>query len=373
VKIDLIIGTRPEAIKLAPVYRVLKHYPNLTPRTLVTGQHDELMRGIAEAFDLPLEQHLNTLEKGQSLAQLSARLLTALSEHFNADRPDLVIVQGDTSSAFFGALAAYYAKIPVAHVEAGLRTGNRYAPFPEEFNRRGIAQIAELHFAPTQEAFRRLRAEQIEGIHLTGNTIVDAVQYMRTKSKGSHPAFSRGEEIPEKKRILVTAHRRESAEGGLQAICDALKTMVTRHDDVEIRFPMHLNPQVRETIQSALGGVDRVQLLEPLSYPEMIGEMEQAWLLMTDSGGLQEEAPEFNLPTLVLRDETERREAIEAGTALLVGTDEERILNAFEDLYTHADRYAEMTEAVNPFGDGQAAVRIAEIIAHTFLPAPGTT
>lgn len=331
----------------------------MEPRILFTGQHLEMLEGIADPLDLDAYHRLTVMKKGQSLNELSASLLTALQGYFEKDRPDLVVVQGDTTSSFMGALAAYHQKIPVVHVEAGLRTGDNYAPFPEEVNRKGIAQIAELHFAPTRKAFDQLKSEGHTSVHLTGNTVVDAIQKMRQKMASE----SMNEDT---KQILVTTHRREAEEQGLRSICKALKQIATANNDVLIKLPMHLNPMVRKVIQEELSDAPRIDLVEPLSYPEMVKALERSWLLITDSGGLQEEAPAFNLPVLVLREKSERMEAVEAGSAILCGTDEKRIVTAFEKLYQDQNEYDKMASAPNPFGDGLAGIRITEIIAHHF-------
>ncbi|MCH2198295.1 MAG: UDP-N-acetylglucosamine 2-epimerase (non-hydrolyzing) [Flavobacteriales bacterium] len=363
--IDLIIGTRPEAIKLAPVYRRLKTYPGMEPRIVFTGQHDELMKGIPSAFGISPDFQLDVMRKGQSLAALTGRLLTALDEHNQDNKPDLVLVQGDTTSAFVGGLAAYYHKIPVGHVEAGLRTEDIYAPFPEEFNRRGIGQLATVHFAPTPRAFQLLKQEGHEEVHLTGNTVVDAIQFMREKISDTPVdlPFS----IPSaQKMAIVTVHRRENHGEGLKSICKALQTINATHSDLHLVLPVHLNPEVREVIHRELGNRERIHLIEALSYPEMVAALDQAHLLITDSGGLQEEAPAFGLPTVVLREKSERMEAVEQGIATLVGNDEEKIIQAVDRAFR---RNTSASEMVNPFGDGLASMRIADIIAHLFKPA----
>lgn len=363
VKIDLVIGTRPEAIKMAPLYAVLQEMPGIEPQLVFSGQHRELMAGMGSLFDIQSSVALDVMTKGQSLAQLSARLLEAFDAHFGHTKADLVLVQGDTSSASMGALAAYYHRIPVAHIEAGLRTDDRYAPFPEEMNRRMIAPIAELHFAPTKKAFDRLKAEGCEGVHLTGNTVVDAVkQAMENLQLQARPL---GSPIG-KKRILVTAHRREAIDGGLEELARALRDLVKKYEELEVLFPLHLNPAVRQPLQKILKNQSRIHLVEPLTYREMMVAMADSYLLMTDSGGLQEEAPAFRLPVLVLREKTERMEAVEAGSAILCGTSYERITKAVDGLLEHPERYRAMQGAPNPFGDGLASYRIAEIISHHF-------
>lgn len=362
--IDLIIGTRPEAIKLAPVIAALRELPHANIRVIFTGQHRELMSGIDEAFDLRPDVELHIMRPTDTLSALTARLLTELHTCFlsRPNRPDAVIVQGDTTSAFAGALAAFYLQIPVGHVEAGLRTDDRFSPFPEEFNRRGIAQLATWHFAPTQRAFDRLKQEGHSHIHLTGNTVIDAILKV-CETLGLEPSAGQAQNKKLRK-VLVTAHRRESLDGGLGNICNALRELVARFDDIEIQFPMHMNPDVRQVIEGALSGVERVRLSAPLTYREMLTALTESHLLLTDSGGLQEEAPTFRLPVLVLRDKTERMEAIEAGVAILCGTDTDAIVREATRLLSDPQAHAAMQSVNNPFGDGKAAERIAQILAN---------
>lgn len=364
--IDLIIGTRPEAIKLAPVVTALRQQQNANIRVIFTGQHRELMSGINEAFDLRPDVELHVMRPTDSLAALTARLITELHTCFlsRPNRPDAVIVQGDTTSAFAGALAAFYLQIPVGHVEAGLRTDDRLSPFPEEFNRRSIAQLATWHFAPTQRAFDRLKEEGHSQVHLTGNTVVDAILNV-CETLGVKPSADQAQNKPLRK-VLVTAHRRESLEGGLANICQALRELVSRFEDIEIHFPMHMNPSVRRIVEDALAGAERIRLSAPLTYREMLTALSESHLLLTDSGGLQEEAPTFRLPVLVLRDKTERMEAIDAGVAVLCGTDREIIVREATRLLSDPNAYADMQTTVNPFGDGRAAERIAKILSDAF-------
>lgn len=364
-KVDLIIGTRPEAIKLSPVARIMRNYPGFEPRVILTGQHEEMVEDLPEFFDVPVHNRMKCMSAGQSLNSLSSKLLLSLETHFKDDRPDVVLVQGDTTSAFMGALAAYYAQIPVCHVEAGLRTNDIYSPFPEEVNRAAIARIARLHFAPTEQAMSVLKKEGVEGVHLVGNTVIDAAKFaqMRTQTVPEHMPFQTS---AERKTVLITAHRRETLGNGLKAICTAIATLHEQHEALDFVFPMHLNPAIRTLVQQELGALERVQLCEPLSYPQMITAMDQAWLLLTDSGGLQEEAPSFDLPVLVLREKSERMEGVEAGGALLCGTATDAIMREVERLITTPTAYDAMAKAINPYGDGKAAMRITEIIKHTF-------
>ena len=364
-KVDLIIGTRPEAIKLCPVARIMRNYPGFEPRILLTGQHEEMVAGLPEFFDLSVYHQMKCMSTGQSLNALSSKLLLSLEAHFKADRPDVVLVQGDTTSAFMGALAAYYDQIPVCHVEAGLRTHDIYSPFPEEVNRASIAKIAQLHFAPTTNALEVLKGEGIKGAHLVGNTVIDAAKFaqMRTQTVPEKLPF---ETSSTQQTVLITAHRRETLGSGLKNICSAIKELHEKHPTLDFVFPMHLNPVVRSTVKEELGSLDRIKLCEPLSYSQMIAAMDQAWLLLTDSGGLQEEAPTFDLPVLVLREKSERMEGVEAGGALLCGTSTEVIVREVEHLLTSYSAYDNMANANNPYGDGKAAMRITEIIKHSF-------
>lgn len=361
-KIDVVIGTRPEAIKLAPVVHALNNYGGFTVRTIFTGQHDQLMEGIETLFDLRPDLTLSVMQPATSLNALNARILEQLGSSFSACRPDVVVVQGDTSSAFYGGLAAYNEGIPVAHVEAGLRTGDRYAPWPEEFHRSALARLAELHFAPTQKAFEQLKREGCDNVHLTGNTVVDALEYVRAK----HPKAETTD--VNRRQILVTVHRRESFDGQLEQIFRAIRHIVDLHDDVDVLFPVHLNPVVQGLAKAHLEGHPRISLSAPLNYLEMVHAMERSYLLLTDSGGLQEEAPSFGLPTLVLREKTERTEALDAGVAVLCGTDFDTIVQAADRLLGDRAAHAAMRASSNPFGDGLAAIRITEILAHHFAP-----
>jgi UDP-N-acetylglucosamine 2-epimerase (non-hydrolysing) len=363
-KIDVVIGTRPEAIKLAPVVRALNDYGGFTVRTIFTGQHTSLMAGIETLFDLRPDLTLDAMPANASLNELNARLLTQLGSSFSACRPDVVVVQGDTSSAFYGALAAYNEQIPVAHVEAGLRTGDRYAPWPEELHRSALARIAELHFAPTRKAFDQLKKEGCTNVHLTGNTVVDALQWIRA----AHPSALTS--TTPRKQILVTVHRREAFDSQLEQIFRAIRYLVDQHDEVDVLFPVHLNPVVQDMAKRYLADHPRINLCAPLNYLEMVHAMESSYLLMTDSGGLQEEAPSYQLPTLVLREKTERTEAIDAGVAHLCGTDFDAIVKAAHRLITDQAAHAAMRKSGNPFGDGLAAIRIAEILVHHFAPNP---
>jgi len=362
-------GTRPEAIKLAPVIQELtRHSRELEPVVLVTGQHRHMLDQVLRVFNIKPDYDLDLMKPCQSLADVTAKVLLGVELLLRRVRPDIVIVQGDTTSAFAAALAAFYQQVPVGHVEAGLRTGNTDSPFPEEMNRRLISGIADLHFAPTQAAKRNLLAEGVtrSRIHVTGNTVVDALKATRvSKAECSLPVLD--DIAPRQRVVLVTAHRRESFGKGFEHICRALRALVARNADIDIVYPVHLNPSVRKPVRSILGGVARVHLIEPLEYLPFVRLMERSYLILTDSGGIQEEAPALGKPVLVMRDVTERPEAVEAGTAKLVGTDPEAILSWAEKLLHSGSAYRKMACAHNPFGDGRASARIAAALRRFLL------
>ena len=364
-RIMVIFGTRPEAIKLFPVIAALNEADALEPIVLVTGQHREMLDQVLEIAGLVPDHDLALMQPGQSLDEISARLLTGIGSVLDAEKPDMVIVQGDTATAMCGALAAYYRKIPVAHVEAGLRSGNIYHPWPEEVNRKIIGGFADLHFAPTETAANALRREAVadDKILVTGNTVIDALHWV-TAQLADDPSRA-GVIAPVEarfagKRIIgVTTHRRENFGSGMDDIAHAIRDLAAR-EDVAIIFPVHLNPQVRAAMLPILGGLDNVALLEPLDYLNFTRLLQIAELMLTDSGGVQEEAPALGKPVLVMRDTTERPEAVAAGTVRLVGTDVERIVAEIERLLTDEAAYAAMSFAHNPYGDGAACGRIVE-------------
>ena len=322
-QLALIFGTRPEAIKLCPLVLELRKHPEFGVRVCVTAQHRQMLDQVLEVFGVTPDADLNLMAPNQSLPELTARAVTAVFAWLERERPDLVIVQGDTTTTFAAALAAYYLKIPVAHVEAGLRTGDRYAPFPEEINRRLTTHLAELHFAPTAAARDHLLREGVpaEKIHVTGNTVIDALLWVREKVRREPPELPAGlaEAIEGKRVILVTGHRRESFGAPFAAICRAVSDIVARFPDVAAVYPVHLNPNVQEPVRRILGGLERVLLLPPLDYAPFVWLMDRASLILTDSGGVQEEAPSLGKPVLVMRETTERPEGIAAGCAELVG------------------------------------------------------
>ncbi len=361
----LIFGTRPEAVKMAPIIHELEQRPNVRVITCVTGQHRELLRKVLPWFQIDIDYNLDLMSTDQTLAKLSAGILTHVTRIINTVQPDLVLVQGDTTSAMIGAMAAYYMCIPVGHVEAGLRTNNLYSPFPEEFNRRMISIIATHHFAPTQTAVDSLLSENVnpDSIYLTGNTIVDAMQATLTRL---HDGFN----VAELNKltgpiILVTTHRRENFGSGLESICLALRQITEEHPQVKIIYPVHYNPQVRAIVARILAGVERIHMIEPLSYPDFIQLLKKSMLVLTDSGGIQEEALSLGKPTFILRDTTERPEILTAGVARLVGTDRERIFSEVSRIMSDPVAYTTMTRASSVFGDGRAAKRIVDILLKT--------
>ena len=353
-----LMGTRPEVIKLAPVQMELARRPHdFDPILCVTGQHRQMLDQVMADFGLAADHDLNLMVEGQGLADLSGRVLQSVTELLRSVVPDVLLVQGDTTSAAMGALAAFYERIPVGHVEAGLRTGDRYNPFPEEINRRLITDVASWHYAPTQGAVEALAREGVTAgsVLLTGNTVVDALLYISSQV-GEAP-------VSEGRMILVTAHRRESFGPDFESICLALRDLVRRNPDVRIVYPVHLNPNVREPVERILTGEQRVDLIEPVGYRELVGLMKQSYLILTDSGGIQEEAPVLGKPVLVLRQVTERPEAVAAGAAKVVGTDRERIVRETEQLLNDRAEYERMARSISPYGDGQAARRIADHLA----------
>jgi UDP-N-acetylglucosamine 2-epimerase (non-hydrolysing) len=357
-----IFGTRPEAIKLAPVIlEARKHGDRFESLVCVTAQHREMLDQVLEWFQIKPQYDLNLMQPDQGLADFAGRALAAVSGLLKEVRPDAVIVQGDTTTVMMAALSAFYQRIPVGHVEAGLRTRDRYNPFPEEINRRMAGILAAIHFAPTARAAEALRAEQVptESIFITGNTVVDAL--LMTVKRPVNLEVDLG---PDGRRlILVTAHRRESFGAPFESLCLALRDLAERRTDVEIVYPVHLNPNVREPVRRILDGHPRVHLLDPLRYEQFVHLMARAHLILTDSGGIQEEAPVLGKPTLVMRETTERPEAVEAGTALLVGTDRKRIVAEAERLLENEADYRAMAQAGSPFGDGHAAERIIGILS----------
>lgn len=368
-KILLIFGTRPEAIKLCPVIRSLREHPSrFQVKVCVTAQHREMLDQVLEAFDVQPDHDLDLMLPGQTLFQSTSRILAGLERVLVDERPSMVIVQGDTTTTFCGALAAFYLHIPVAHVEAGLRTGDLRQPFPEEMNRVLTSHLANLHFAATEQAAENLRREGVApcSITVTGNTGIDAVLYVRD---GLEQGRLRGRDWteldPSKKLIVVTAHRRESFGSGFERICRALAEIASR-PDVQLVYPVHPNPNVQGPVQRYLDGHPNIRLVEPMDYVPFVDLMRRAYLLITDSGGIQEEGPSLGKPILVLREKTERPEAVLAGTVKLVGTDQAAIVNEATRLIENREDYDAMARVHNPYGDGNASPRITEAI-YSFL------
>lgn len=367
-RVLLVLGTRPEAIKMAPVLNALKEEPSIAAQVCVTAQHRQLLDPMLDFFGIRPDYDLDIMVPGQSLVNMTGTALSGLDAILHDARPELVLVQGDTSTTLAAALSAHYRQIDVAHVEAGLRTGNLAAPWPEEANRRLTSVLAKYHFAPTARARDNLLREGVaeEGIHVTGNTVIDALLHTvaRLRNDGTmrRNLESRFTFLnPEKRLILVTGHRRESFDGGLEAICHAL-TDIARRGDVQIVYPVHLNPRARQPVHRMLGNVPGVFLTEPQDYPSFVYLMDRAALLVSDSGGIQEEAPALGKPVLVTRDYTERPEATTAGTAKLVGTDRATVVREVERLLDDSQAYEAMARAAYPFGDGKAAERIRDVL-----------
>lgn len=366
-KLLVVFGTRPEAIKLFPVIHALRTEPRLDVRVCVTAQHREMLDQVLDLVGIAPDIDLNLMTPGQSLDALSAALLTRLGDVYDRERPDRVMVQGDTATAMMGALAAYYRKIPVAHVEAGLRSGNNHHPWPEEVNRKIVGSIADLHFAPTSTAADALRRENVanEQIHQTGNTVIDALLAMRDRVR-REPELSAdldrlAQRFAGRRIIAVTTHRRENF-SAMTAIADAIARIAAR-PDIAVIFPVHPNPNVRPAMEARLSRLDNVAMIAPLDYPQFVRLLDLAYLVLTDSGGVQEEAPSLGKPVLVMRDTTERPEGVEAGTARLVGSDTGTIVRETLRLLDEPSVYDAMARAHNPYGDGHAAARITRILA----------
>ena len=364
-KVMTVFGTRPEAIKMAPVVLELKKYPEkIIPIVTVTAQHREMLDQVLKLFKIQPDHDLNIMSAGQTLFDITNKSLSGLNEVLTQEKPDIVLVHGDTTTTFAGALAAYYHQIAVGHVEAGLRTGNKFSPFPEEMNRKLTGSLADLHFAPTQTSKQNLLNEGVDAknIFVTGNTVIDALHVTVNKNFKFSNELLEKIDYKNKRLILVTTHRRENLGEPMRHVYKALKKIVEEFPDVEIIFPVHKNPKVREVVNEELGGLTQVYVTDPLDYEPFANLMSRAELILTDSGGVQEEAPSLGKPVLVLRDTTERPEAVEAGTVRLIGTDLETVYNATKILLTDSAEYAKMAEATNPYGDGLAAKRIVQTL-----------
>ncbi|MFC2091708.1 non-hydrolyzing UDP-N-acetylglucosamine 2-epimerase [Elusimicrobiota bacterium] len=363
-KVLSIFGTRPEAIKMAPVIRELERYPDIFESVVcVTAQHRQMLDQFLDLFNIDPDIDLDLMEENQSLDSFSAKALKTLTKAIGEINPDLVLVQGDTTTAMIAALASFYLKIPVGHIEAGLRTGNKYNPFPEEINRNIIGVLAAYHFAPTQSAGKALMDEGIDEscITVTGNTVVDALNMILEGIEGQKNIT---DDIVRSgcRMILVTSHRRENIGKPLENICEALKEIVEAYPDVEIVYPVHLNPDVQDTVNGKLKGWERINLIEPVEYLDLIQLLRKAYIVLTDSGGIQEEAPVLGKPVLVLRRETERPEGIEAGVAKIVGTEKDDIVREAGLLLNDDQEYEKMAQSVSPYGDGTAAEKIIAVL-----------
>ena len=365
-RIVIVFGTRPEAIKLCPLVRELKAYPGkCISRVWVTAQHRQMLDQVLGLFEIRPDFDLNIMTHDQTLARLTSRILENITELLEAERPDVVVVQGDTTTTFAVSLAAFYQRIPVAHVEAGLRTNNKYSPFPEEVNRVLTSHLADYHFAPTEWAKSNLIKEGIDPsrIEVTGNTVIDALLWVSDKLMKVNAHFEELNQVDfGKKIILVTGHRRESFGQGLINICDALKQIAEAHHEVELVYPVHLNPNVKGPVYDMLEGIPNIKLIPPLHYAPFVYLMNKCYLIISDSGGIQEEAPSLGKPVLVTRNNTERPEAIKAGTAILVGTDTKKITYETERLLKDEHRYLSISKKSNPYGDGKASKRIVDIL-----------
>ncbi|EJE8558600.1 non-hydrolyzing UDP-N-acetylglucosamine 2-epimerase [Vibrio vulnificus] len=369
-KVLTVFGTRPEAIKMAPLVHALSADERFESKCCVTAQHREMLDQVLELFEIKPDYDLDLMRSGQSLNDVTARILRELKPVLQEFKPDVVLVHGDTATTFAASLAAYYEQIPVGHVEAGLRTGNIYSPWPEEANRKLTGALAQYHFAPTDTSQKNLLQENVEkeNISVTGNTVIDALLMIKDKidhDKSLQQQLS--EQFPflceDQKLVLVTGHRRESFGDGFERICEALAFTAQKHAEVQIVYPMHLNPNVREPVNRILAGINNVHLIEPQQYLPFIYLMNRAHIILTDSGGIQEEAPSLGKPVLVMRDTTERPEAVEAGTVKLVGTDIDRIVVGLTTLLKDKQAYKEMSFAHNPYGDGKACQRILDVLA----------
>ena len=365
-KVMSVFGTRPEAIKMAPLVLELKRRPELESIVCVTAQHREMLDSVLREFDIRPEHDLNIMQSGQSLADITSRVLRGMGPVYEQEKPGLVLVHGDTTTTFAAALAAFYAHIPVGHVEAGLRTFDRWSPWPEEMNRRMTGQLASFHFAPTQRNAETLRRENVEGsVWVTGNTVIDALRYTASGEGFSRPELGDIDYVNHRV-VTLTCHRRENYGKPMRNIFEAVRNTAKRFPDVIFVYPVHLSPVVRQAAGELLSGLPNVKLIEPLDAVDMHRLMAKSYMVMTDSGGLQEEAPALGKPVLVLRRETERPEAVEAGTVVLAGTEREKIELLAAKLLTDRAEYEKMARAVNPYGDGRACPRIADAICYAF-------
>ena len=363
----IVFGTRPEAIKMAPLVKAFKTHNNFDTRVCVTAQHREMLDQVLDFFEITPDYDLDLMKPNQNLYTLTADIITGLKPILEDFKPDYVYVHGDTTTTMASSIAAFYSGAKVCHVEAGLRTHNKRSPFPEEINRQVAGRICDYHFAPTAQSKQNLLAENVkeEDILVTGNTVIDALldsSERVTSLQNDEISVLKEMVDPAKKLILVTGHRRENHGQGFINICEALKEIATTHVDAQIIYPVHLNPNVQKPVHEILSGIENIKLIDPLAYPAFVWLMNQAYMIITDSGGVQEEAPSLGKPVLVMRDTTERPEAVDAGTVILVGTDKHKIVDEANSLLTNTRRYQSMSELHNPYGDGKACMRITEFI-----------
>ena len=366
-KIMTVFGTRPEGIKMAPIVKELEKREGIESIVCVTGQHREMLDQVLNIFDIKPDYDLNIFKPGQTLTEITTRALQGLEEIIIKEKPDVLLVQGDTTTVFAGALVAFYQKVKIGHVEAGLRSGNIYSPYPEEANRMLTGIITNYHFAPTERNKENLLKENYpeENIYITGNTVIDALHYATKKDYKFNIDLLNKLDYENKKIILLTSHRRENIGKPMENIFSALKDIVEKYEEVEVVFPMHLNPKVRQIAREILSNNNRIHLIEPLDYEPMANLMSKSNIVVTDSGGLQEEAPTFGVPVLVVREETERPEGVEAGTAKLVGTSYESLYKELDILLSNEEEYKKMANSINPYGDGKTAERIVDILVNS--------
>lgn len=379
-KIALIFGTRPEAIKLCPLVLAMRNHPGIDVEVCVTGQHRHMLDQVLELFDITPDVDLALMQPNQTLASLTARAISAVDTYLQQSKPDTVIVQGDTTTVFTAALAAFYQNIPVGHVEAGLRTHNPRNPFPEEMNRVMTSRLADWHFAPTHQSCQNLLEEGVDPsrIFVTGNTVVDALHQVLPRIRATPPTIAGLDpniiNNTTQPLVLITGHRRENHGSGVDAICQSIVQLATHFPQTAFVYPVHLNPNIQQPVHQQLGHLQNVHLIEPLGYEAFVALMDRSTLVLTDSGGVQEEAPSLGKPVLVMRETTERPEAVDAGTVKLVGADQQRIVHAVSELLTSPIAYQQMAHAVNPYGDGHACQRIIDALTGAtvdeFVPAP---
>lgn len=362
-----VFGTRPEGIKMAPIVKELEKRKGIESIICITAQHRQMLDQVLNLFDIKPDYDLNIFKPGQTLTEITTRALKGLEEVIIKEKPDVLLVQGDTTTVFAGALAAFYQKVKIGHVEAGLRSGNLYSPYPEEANRKLTGVLTDFHFAPTERNRQNLLKEDYpdEKIFITGNTVIDALQYAVKEDYIFDMDLLNNLDYSNKRVILLTSHRRENIGKPMENVFTAIRDIVEKYEDVELVYPMHLNPKVREIANKILSNNNRIHLIEPLDYEPMANLMAKVHLIVTDSGGLQEEGPTFGKPVLVVREETERPEGIEAGTAKLVGTKYKNVFDELNLLLSNEDEYNKMANAVNPYGDGKASERIVDVLVNS--------